>query len=232
MTYYKRTVSSDFPIHITARSNNRENFPCPTQVVWNVLSDYLHILPSGFGVKICSFVLMPNHFHLIVRDPSCNMSAAMAYFMRETSREIGRISNRINKIWGGPYFSSVIDSDLYYLRAYKYVYQNPLRAGLCTNVQDYHFSSLATLLGKIRGIIPLECDEMLMGDCESTLSWLNNEYSEDEIGDIKGALRRKNFKIRIRPETKKHSPLELWDDLPKHILNYQTQAPSKCVTKT
>ncbi len=219
MGRHRRVLNSEFPIHVTARVNNREHFPCSMEETWDIISDYLYIFPLGFEIKILSFVLMPNHLHMLVRDPFGNLPNAMAFFMRETSREMGRISKRINKIWGGPYHSSIVDSYLYYLRVYKYVYQNPIRACLCQKVQDYKFSTLSMLLGINHSVIPLSLDELLTSDPDETLSWLNKSYDEDERIDLKNGLRKKKFKIRLRPATKKPSPLETWDSLPAHTVD-------------
>ena len=142
-----RLLSTEFPIHITARSNNRERFPIPLPEVWEILEDQLVMLNKGFGIQIINFVLMPNHFHMIVLDPLGNLSNGMEYFMRESSREIGRSCNRINRIWGAKFHSTVIASSQYFFVCYRYTYRNPVTAGLAQSVLDYEFSSLRVLLG-------------------------------------------------------------------------------------
>jgi len=59
-----------------------------------------------------------------------NLSPAMQFFMREVSKQIGRHSGRINRLWGSPFFSSVISSPHYFLHAYKYTYRNPVAAAV------------------------------------------------------------------------------------------------------
>jgi putative transposase len=126
MTYKPRIRSAEFPFHITARSNNRALFPVSMPEAWELFSDYLYFINKNFGIRIHSFVLMPNHFHMIARDPELNLSSAMNYFMRETSKLMASESRTINRVWGAPFHSSLIDSPLYYLHAYKYVYRNPV----------------------------------------------------------------------------------------------------------
>jgi putative transposase len=52
--------------HITARSNNREFFYLPILNVWDIMSSKLAQLQCEHGIKIAAFVLMNNHFHLLV----------------------------------------------------------------------------------------------------------------------------------------------------------------------
>src|SRR5689334_21017913 len=85
-------IHSTDPYHITARCINKEWFRIPLTEVWSLMGDYLAVIEHEFKILIHAFVLMPNHFHLISTAPDANISVALNYFMRETSREITRLS--------------------------------------------------------------------------------------------------------------------------------------------
>jgi REP element-mobilizing transposase RayT len=104
--------------------------------VWTVMTEQLHFAHHAFNLRIRSFVLMSNHFHMLVSTPDSNLPQAMAFFMRETSREIIRRAGRINQAWGGPYSGSMLTQNSYFLNAYKYVYRNPVKAGLCRQCEE------------------------------------------------------------------------------------------------
>ncbi|WP_081111818.1 transposase [Bdellovibrio bacteriovorus] len=61
------------------------------------MSNYLCFIHHAYKGEIYAFVLMSNHFHLLIRFPENNMSEAMTYFMRESSRMISRQAGRINQ---------------------------------------------------------------------------------------------------------------------------------------
>lgn len=190
----KYQPSSDFPYHITARCINKEWFHIPLIEVWEIFSDYLFFIHHAFNVKIHCFVLMNNHFHLILSTPKSNLSETMNYFMRETSKQFGLVSGRINQIYGGPYFWSQLKSDVSYGHAYKYVYRNPVENGICLKVEDYPFSTLHSLMGKNKTIIPISEDTMLFSDVRNQIKWLNESYkSENFKQEIKNALRKREF---------------------------------------
>src|ERR1700722_12532057 len=88
------------PYHISARCLNREWFQLPMNTVWSIMEDYLYLVAHVFDLRIHSFVLMSNHFHLLATAPRGNLSEVLLYFMRETSREITRRTYRINQTWG------------------------------------------------------------------------------------------------------------------------------------
>lgn len=64
--------------HITARGNERKN-------IFFSKSDYekfLHYVKEAkkkFGIKLHAYVLMSNHFHLVVETPEANLSKTMHY---------------------------------------------------------------------------------------------------------------------------------------------------------
>jgi putative transposase len=180
----------------------------PMSEVWEILSDYLFFIHHVFKVKIHSFVLMNNHFHLILSTPESNLSEAMNYFMRETSKQFGLLSGRINQIYGGPYFWSQLKSEIYYGHAYKYVYRNPVEGGLCLNAEDYPFSTLHSLVGRSKTIIPILEDTLLFSDIDSQVLWLNKKYKSDVYKeDIKNALRKRDFRF-AKDKDRKPSILE------------------------
>ena len=164
--------------------------------VWSIMGKHLNFLSHAFGIKIFQFVLMQNHFHLLVRAPNGNLSEGMSYFMRETSRELARTSRRLNSTYGGRFFRSEIRSLHYFLTAYKYLYRNPVEAGLCVNVEDYRWSTLYGLFGYEHLIVPVVEDLTLFSDVEGTLRWLNQNPLSKDWQSVKSALRRRTFKLR------------------------------------
>lgn len=158
------------------------------------MSDQLYFIQCAFAVKVIAFVLMDNHFHLIIHTPNSNLDSAMRWFMRETSRSITRFGGRINQTYSGRYFRSILNSDLYFRHAYKYVYLNPVRASLVNSPVDYRFSSLPYVLGLHELQFPVH-DELLMTDTEETLSWLHKLPSPTNWLSVQKALRRRTFQI-------------------------------------
>ncbi len=200
--------SSEFPYHITARSMNRERFAIPIEDVWRIMEDFLFFIHHSFEVRIHSFVLMPNHFHLILRTPKNNLAASMNYFMRETSRQIGFQASRINQNYGGRFHRSLMKRPLYFLHAYKYVYRNPVEAQLSKNVEEYEFSTLRGLLGYKKLSIPLELDSTLFTSAEQTLDWLNQKPALHSKLQLKRALSKGVFQLSRDPNSGILSPFE------------------------
>lgn len=137
---------------------------------------------------------MRSHFQLLASSPSSNLPEAMAYFMRETSREIVRRAGRINQTWKGPYFRCLLKTEAHFLNAYKFVYRKPVAAGLVHRCEEYAFSSLRGLLGFEKSFIPMEYDALLFRpDLDvPRLEWLNTADNGDQL-EIGKALRKSVF---------------------------------------
>lgn len=176
--------------------------------VWQLMQHHLHFLSHAFHFEIFSFVLMANHFHLIVRAPEGNLSEGMSHFLRETSREMVRSSNRINQTYGGRFFRSSLNNYHYYLHCYKYVYRNPVNAGLAARVEDYPWSTLRGLLGLEKMIISLVEDETFFNDTEEVLHWLNQVPSKENWLAVQKALRKREFQLSYDRNTREPHHLE------------------------
>ncbi len=200
-------LQAEFSYNVGARCINKDWFSIPMNEVWEIMSEHLNFIHHGFDARIQAFVLMSNHYHMLLRTPLANIDHIMAWFNRETSRTLTRAGNRINQTYGGKYFRSVITSPHYFLNAYKYTYYNPVKAGICANVLDYPYSTLPGLLGRRKILIPVQEDLILFSDVEGTLSWLNRAPSEKNWKAVRAALHRPEFyfaKLSGRPH-----PLEV-----------------------
>ena len=198
----------DFPYHVSGRCINKEWFSLPMDELWEIFQEQLFYLHHVFGFEIHSFVLMNNHFHLLVRTPESNLSIGMQWFMKETSRYINQMSGRINQVWGGRYFRSMIKSPHHYLNVYKYIYYNPVEANISKNVLDYKYSSLQGLVGINCHIIPIQENTIFDMGVEPCLEWLNKETDPEHWAVMKKALKKSEFKLSRCSKTSKAHFLE------------------------
>lgn len=147
--------SESHPYHVTARCNNKDFFPLPLDEVWNVMHDEIEYAAKKYLLCVHAFVLMGNHFHLLCHTPRKNLDEIMHSLMRRTSQKIKMKAGQINHLWGGPYNWSLIRSQAHYYQVYRYIYQNPLRANIVTQVEDYPYSTLSEVRFPIHTFIPM-----------------------------------------------------------------------------
>lgn len=178
------------PYHVTARCNNKEFFPISLGDCWSIMLEELEYAANKHSLCVHAFVLMGNHFHLLCHTPKMNLDEIMQSFMRRTSVRIKSKSGDINHLWGSPYRWSLIRSQRHYFQVYRYIYQNPLRAGIVDRVEKYPYTTLKEGPLLIYSFIP-----MSFGGREGELVWLNERYKDDELILIQKGLARGEFDI-------------------------------------
>jgi putative transposase len=178
-----------FPYHVTSRSNDKKWFELPISEIWNIAQKSICIAHEKNKVEVISFVLMSNHYHMILRTPDSNIDRFMHDFNTAFSKNIKLKNNNRNRIFGGRYHWCLIKSTQYFANTYRYVYQNPLRAKLVNRSEDYPYSTLFYIARSKNFIIPI-FDKYGFKD-EYGLNWLNEEI--DSVEEIRSGLKKREF---------------------------------------
>lgn len=111
---------------------------------------------------VLAYCLMPNHYHLLVRIKKLNESnnpGTSGAFSRKLGTLQSSYTRAINKSFQkhGSLFQQKVKSKhiLEYAHiCFHYIHQNPLKAGLCSRLQDWEFSSFPDYLGLRNGSLP------------------------------------------------------------------------------
>ncbi len=112
--------------HVTARGNERKD-------IFRVEGDRVRFLEKlgetalAHQVRIYAYVLMNNHFHLLVETPRGNLSAFMQQLNTSYSVYFNRKHGRFGHLLGGRYKSPVVEGDEYLLKLTRYLHLNPVK---------------------------------------------------------------------------------------------------------
>ncbi len=105
-------------------------------------------------------------------------------------------TGRINKIFGGRYKGCLINNPKYLLNVYKYIYRNPVAAGIVERVEQYPFSTI--YLGN--KCLPIELDNIIPMNLAVSryieLEWVNSSFEDKEIESLEWALSKSKFKYK------------------------------------
>ena len=97
---------------------------------------------------------MSNHYHIIATATEDNLHRAMQYFNSRVAVRYNKLVGRSGHLWGDRYGSCIIDTDEHYLATVRYVYQNPLRAGIVDDLEEYNDSTFQYYaFGKKVGVV-------------------------------------------------------------------------------
>lgn len=148
MARLPRLTLPGYPHHVIQRGNNR-------QVIFDSSQDYqlfLDLLNDNahkFDVAIHAYVLMPNHFHLLVTPQTDEgLPQMMQAVGRRYVRHFNDSHKRSGTLWEGRYKSTLMQADRYLLTCMAYIDLNPVRAGMVVSPRDYLWSSYGHYCGQ------------------------------------------------------------------------------------
>ena len=126
--------------HILSRGNERRNIFLDDddyQVFLNVLKE----ISERFEVDIFAYVLMRNHYHLLIRTNHPNLSKSMQWVGTTYTRRFNLKHSRSGHLFQGRFKSFIVQNDAYLTQLSCYIHRNPFRAGLVDRLADYRWSS-------------------------------------------------------------------------------------------
>ena len=133
--------------HVTARGNERKKIFF-TKRDYERFKEYLTFARERFGCFLHGYVLMSNHYHLILETPEGNLSRIMHYLNGSYTTYINAKRKRRGHLFQGRFKSIVVDKDSYLLELSRYLHLNPVRAGMVEQPEDYAYSSYRSFVGK------------------------------------------------------------------------------------
>ena len=136
-----RMYIPDLPYHIVQRGNNREAcFIEPENYLF-----YLELwrqCSQRYGVAVHAYCLMTNHIHFLVTPQTEeSISNTMKVVGSRYAQYINLKYKRTGTLWEGRHRSSLVQTDKYLLKCYRYIELNPVRAAMVKRPEEYQWSS-------------------------------------------------------------------------------------------
>ena len=148
MARLPRLTLPGYPHHVIQRGNNRQAIFSST-ADYQTLLDLLDQNAKKFGVAIHAYVLMSNHFHLLVTPQTVEgLPQMMQAVGRRYVRYFNDTQQRSGTLWEGRYKSTLVQTERYLLACMVYIDLNPVRAGLANQAADYPWSSYRHYTGQ------------------------------------------------------------------------------------
>jgi putative transposase len=114
--------------HVTSRGNRREAI-YRTDADRRQFLDLVAELPERFGLEVHAFVLMDNHYHLVVRTPEPNLNEAMRWLHVSYSSHFNRANRLCGHVFQGRYQARLIEDRRGVVEVARYMHLNPVRVG-------------------------------------------------------------------------------------------------------
>lgn len=129
------------PHHVLQRGNNRQTIFLTIQDR-SIFMGMLARVTQLYGLALHSYVLMDDHYHLLVTPSSGQaLPKAMQALGRHYVRYFNATHVRTGTLWEGRYRSTVLQAERHLLACMAYIDLNPVRAGRVERAQDHAWSS-------------------------------------------------------------------------------------------
>ena len=136
------------PHHVIQRGHNGQPVflrPADYQLMLELLLEYAR----KFEVAVHGYVLLPNHFHLLLTPQAATGLPHMLQALgRRYVRYFNDVQGRTGTLWDGRYRSTVLQPEMYLLPCMASMDLNPVRAGLAATAVDWPWSSHAHYIGR------------------------------------------------------------------------------------
>ena len=169
-----RPLRLEFPgalVHVTSRGNEKR----PTFLDDRDRRRFLELLGEAvrrFSWILTAYVLMSNHYHLLLELSGETLSDGMKWVNGEYAKWFNRVHDRVGHLFQGRFHSSIIERQVYFEEVLRYVVLNPVRAEMVASPADYEWSSYRATAGA--------CDAP---------SWLAVDNALASFGEDRGVAR-------------------------------------------
>ena len=198
--------------HIIQRGNNREYIfgnDHDKRFIIDLIKEYR----DKFKFDLYGYVIMSNHYHLILKLSDVPLQDIMHRINNKYSRNFNKTYNRTGHVFENRYKGILVIDDKYLLSLLRYVHQNPVLARMCKWVNDYPWSSdrLYRLNNRSNGIVNIDFildifTKDRVDAIKSYIDFMDENKKEDisvfEDADVIGAVNTKIIDEYIKSDTK------------------------------
>jgi REP element-mobilizing transposase RayT len=111
---------------------------------------FLEVLDAAserFSIRIHTYCLMTNHYHLLVETPEANLSRAVQWVNVSYAVYFNIKRRRRGHLFQGRFKSLLVDADAYLKHLSRYIHLNPVRAKMVESASEYPWSSYPFFIG-------------------------------------------------------------------------------------
>jgi putative transposase len=132
--------------HVTSRGNERKKIFLG-RTDYERFRTYLKEGRAKYRFILHGYVLLVNHYHLLIETPDGNLSRIMHFLNSSYSTYFNLKHKRGGHLFQGRFKAHLVDKDSYLLELSRYLHLNPVRAGLVEKPEAYPYSSYRTYIG-------------------------------------------------------------------------------------
>jgi putative transposase len=153
MPRHPRVHAEGLLYHVMARGNDGQTI-FPKESDYEAFLQGLAAARQRYPFYLYAYVLMPNHFHLLLEVQQSPTARVLQSVLTGYARRFNRTHRHRGHLFQGRYKAIVCDRESYLLELVRYIHLNPVRARMVKRPGDWPWSGHGEYLGKNkRGLI-------------------------------------------------------------------------------
>lgn len=133
--------------HVVMRGTNRQDIFYEEEDYWRFLRAIARTKPDN-NYDLYGFCLMTNHVHLLIHEKEEPVAKTMQRIATRYAWWYNQKYERSGHVFQGRYGSECVEDDEYLLTVIRYIHNNPVKAGIVTQPEDYRWSSINAYYGR------------------------------------------------------------------------------------
>lgn len=184
----KRIKSPSGIYHVIMRGINK-------QLIFESDEDYskfikiLNQVKKTTEMNLYAYCLMSNHIHLLIGETSESISQIMKRISDRFVIWYNKKYQRTGSLFQDRFRSEIIDSDKRFLITARYIFQNPIKAGITKKVDDYPYTNYFDYLSDANSITSTD-EIMSFFHTNELFSAFMNCDTEEECMEISNESRK------------------------------------------
>jgi len=126
--------------HIMLRGINRQNLFEDNEDREKFINTIQYYKGIG-SYKVYGYCLMNNHIHLLLRETDDSISNAVKRISSSYVYWYNQKYERCGHLFQERFKSEAVETDTYFLTVLRYIHQNPIKAGITNDINQYMWSS-------------------------------------------------------------------------------------------
>lgn len=146
MPRHPRVHAPGLLYHLIARGNNGQEIFLE-QADYESFLGFLRSTRERYPFYLYAYVLLPNHFHLLVEVIKTSTSRLMQSLLTGYARYFNRVHARSGHLFQGRYKAVLCERESYLVELVRYIHLNPVRARLVRRPGEWRWTGHREYLG-------------------------------------------------------------------------------------
>jgi len=178
----KRKLGLSKIYHVIARGNEKKDIFLDDEDK----SKFIQIITNKKKKNeyiLFAYCLMNNHLHLLLKEQEDGISRIMRRINTAYAYYFNKKYNRVGHVFQGRFKSEPVENDSYLISVIRYIHNNPVKAKIVNQPQQYRWSSYSLYLKEQKCIIDKEEILNLFSPDRSKAIHLLTEFSHQQNND-------------------------------------------------